>query len=300
MNVAEPARMPNFFIAGAARSGTTSLWQYLLQHPDIFMPSDITHKEPSYFCDTYGIESLDQYLALFSGATTKKMVGEASGTYLTSPESPIRIRRMIPDAKFIIMLRNPADRAYSLYNWMTREGYEWICSFEKALEVEMTGRYGNDQFKNSNPQYYYNYLYFHSGLYSHQIQRYFDNFGRDQFCFALFDELKNDVKATVQEVFAFLGVDDTFVPSFGVHNKGSAPYSVSHQFFLKQELTRHLHRFHVPHRDKIISMLMDLNTRPGKPPPMKEETRGILIERYAEDIQKTSELIRKDLTSWLR
>lgn len=291
---------PNFFIAGAAKSGTTSLWRYLIQHPDVFMPSDFRYKEPSYFCDTYGIKNLDQYLSLFSGVTTEKMIGEASGAYLTSQKNPIRIKRMIPDAKFIIVLRNPADRAYSLYNWMTREGYEWICSFEKALEAEMTDRYGNDQFKNSNPQYYYNYLYFHSGLYSHQIQRYFDNFRRDQFCFVLFDELKNDIKATVRKVFAFLGVDDMFVPSFGVYNKGAAPYSVSLQFFLKQELARLLRRLHVPHREKIVFRLMDLNTRLGKPPPMKEETRSILIERYAKDIQRTSELIRMDLTSWLR
>lgn len=228
------------------------------------------------------------------------MIGEASTPYLTSPESPARIKKMIPDAKFIIMLRNPADRAYSLYNWMTREGYEWISSFEKALEVEMTDRHGNDDFKNSNPQYYYNYLYFHSGLYSHQIKRFFYNFRREQICFVLFEELKNDAEATVRKVFAFLAVDDSFVPCFGVHNKGSASYSVSLQFFLKQKLAGHLHRLHVPHRDKIISALRNLNARPGKPPTMKEETRGILIERYAEDIQKTSELIRMDLTKWLR
>ena len=168
-------KFPNFFIAGAAKSGTTSLWRYLLQHPDIFMPSDIMYKEPAYFSDIKGMKDLNEYLSLFKNVTTEKMIGEASAAYLTSPESPERIREVVPDAKFIIMLRNPIDRAYSLYNWMACNGYEPIEIFEQALEIEETNRYENESFKNSNPEYYYNYLYFHSGLYSDQIKRFLNS-----------------------------------------------------------------------------------------------------------------------------
>src|SRR5260370_23408084 len=101
---------PNFFIVGAAKSGTTSLWQYLKQHPDIFMPADITLKEPSYYCDTYGVESYAAYLALFfKDATTQKRIGEASTPYLTSPESARKIYNGVPDSRIIMMLRNPVN-----------------------------------------------------------------------------------------------------------------------------------------------------------------------------------------------
>ena len=89
-------QLPNFFIVGAAKAGTTSLWRYLLQHPDIFMPSDILYKEPAYFSDIKGIRNLHEYAALFSAANTEKMIGEASTAYLTSPESPVRIKDLSP------------------------------------------------------------------------------------------------------------------------------------------------------------------------------------------------------------
>src|SRR5687767_12736237 len=108
-------RVPNFFVCGAARSGTTSLWEYLRQHPDIYMPAAIEHKEPSYFCDLYGMSDWNQYLALFREAGNRKRVGEASGPYLTSPESAGRLKEAAPEARIIILLRDPAERAWSLY-----------------------------------------------------------------------------------------------------------------------------------------------------------------------------------------
>src|SRR5690349_8105845 len=103
-------RAPNFFIVGAAKSGTTSLWQYLKQHPDIFMPPDIALKEPAYYCDTYGVEAYAAYLLMFfKDAANQKRIGEASTTYLTSPESAGKIRDAVPDARIIMLLRNPVN-----------------------------------------------------------------------------------------------------------------------------------------------------------------------------------------------
>lgn len=81
-----PATAPNFFIVGGAKSGTTSLLQYLRQHPDIFMPADIALKEPSYSCDTYGVEDYEAYLSLFfKDAITQQMIGEASTRFVYPP-----------------------------------------------------------------------------------------------------------------------------------------------------------------------------------------------------------------------
>lgn len=119
------------------------------------MPSDPWKKEPAFFCSTYGLSDPQEYEQIFSKVTQEKIIGEASHAYLTSPESPALIKASIPHARFVIVLRNPVDRAYSLYHWMTRAGEEYASTFESALDLE----------------YFHNYMYYSSGLYSLQITR---------------------------------------------------------------------------------------------------------------------------------
>ena len=234
---AQQARPPNFFICGAARSGTTSLWQYLRQHPDIYMPSTIEQKEPSYFCDLYGYSEWHHYLNLFHDAGDRKRVGEASTPYLTSPESAGRIKAAIPDAKLIISLRNPVVRAYSLYKWMHDHSYEKIASFAEALEAEDAWRLGNDEFAKNNGQYYYNFLYYHSGLFFQQVKRYFDTFGREQVHVLIFEEFVKTPLEHVRRISEFLGVDAGFVPKLEVHNPSASRYPAL-ESSLRGELTR--------------------------------------------------------------
>ena len=135
-------KLPNLFIVGAAKAGTTSLYEYFKQHPQIFMVESDLQKEPSYFCSLVKpSKKYKYYLSLFEKATENHVrIGEASTSYLTCPESALRIKEYENknnlDCRIIIMLRNPVDRAYSLYNWMTQSGYEWCGSFEKALRIE--------------------------------------------------------------------------------------------------------------------------------------------------------------------
>jgi hypothetical protein len=209
--------LPNFFIAGAARSATTSLWEYLRQHPDVYMPPVFELKEPSFFCDTYGMKDWKEYLALFNEGRGRKMIGEASGPYLTSPEAPGRIHEAIPDARFIISLRNPADRAFSKYKWMRANGFESVASFEEALKLE-PGRASSEDFRKGNGQYFFNFLYFQSGRYAEQVRRFFDSFGRDRVRVLIFEEWTREPLPTVQDIFSFLGVEATFAPKIQVHN----------------------------------------------------------------------------------
>lgn len=214
---------PNFFICGAARCGTTSLWEYLRQHPDVYMPPVIEQKEPSYFCDLYGYTEWHHYLYLFHGAGNRKRIGEASTPYLTSPESAGRIKAVIPDAKLIISLRNPVVRAYSLYKWMHRNGYEKL-GFPEALDAEEAWRLDNEDFKRNNGQYYYNFLYFHSGLFFQQVKRYFDTFGRQQVHVLIFEEFVKSPLEHVREILRFLDVDPSFTPQTAIHNPSAASY----------------------------------------------------------------------------
>ena len=126
-------RQPDFFVVGAAKSGTTALWKYFQQHPQIFVTKDIAQKELGYFSNQYGIVNKNDYLNFFKDAKPDQLIGEVCHAYLTSEESAEWIKKEVPNAKIIIMLRNPLERAYSLYNWMTMHGYEESCSFRKAL-----------------------------------------------------------------------------------------------------------------------------------------------------------------------
>lgn len=139
-----------------------------------------------------------------------------------------------------------------------------------------------------------------TGLYSQQIQRYFDIFGEEQVIVLLFEELKENPKFTVEKVSRFLGVDEAFAPRIDVHNRGCVPYSVPLQFFLKQHLGRYLHRSHLPRSQQVVSRLLRLNTRSGPPPHIDVELRRALAEQYAENIKKTSVLIKRDLIHWLK
>jgi hypothetical protein len=292
---------PNFFIVGAAKSGTTSLWMYLKQHPEVYMPQAIEHKEPAFFCDLYGYKDFDAYLSLFSEAKDKKAIGEASHAYLTSPESAAWIQKVYPDAKIIIILRNPVERAYSLYNWMIAAGYEWIYPFEKALIVEEE-RLKDNYFKHHNPEYFYNYLYFSSGLYASQLERYFQLFARDKIQILLFEDLKNEPVVTTQKVYSFLEVDNSFIPQIDIHNQAHTPFSVSAQYFLRRKLPKYLRKYRIPGVKKIQKNAFNTNLFLGqfRSKKLQDLTKNGLQEKYKKDLQKTASLIKRDLKSWLQ
>lgn len=293
---------PNFFVAGAAKSGTTSLWMYLKQHPEIFMPKERAKKEPSYFCHLYGMTDFGRYLKLFEDANRYPAVGEASHAYLSSPESARWIYDTYPNAKIIIVLRNPVKRAYSLYNWMVCEGYEKIYPFEAALEIEPK-RIASEDFKYNNRQYYYNFLYYHSGLYYQQIKRYTDLFPRNQIKIMLFDDLARNTYDEIRKLYNFLSVDDSFEPLIGIHNKRREVLSVPLQYYLKRYLTYHLSKIKIPYNlaTGIQRRMMQLNSTLGKKlhkSRAKEETEEVLMKRYQSDIIKTQRLIGIDLKRW--
>lgn len=289
---------PNFFIVGAAKAGTTSLWAYLRQHPDIYMPETDALKEPAFFSELKWIKSLDAYLRIFEKGRGRRAVGEASTAYLTCPESAARLRESCPDARIVIILRNPADRAFSLYNWMIREGYEWIEPFERALEEE-DRRAADEAFHRSNPQYFYNYLYFRSGLYAGQVARYLDLFPRERILFLLFDDLKRDAVGATRRLCEFLGVSSDFSPEPEVFNPARVPYSAPMQCRIRRA-THAMGRVYFPRVEwiKKAGFAANLALGKGKPTKLGAALRAELLARYESDIAKTGAAIGRDLSHW--
>jgi hypothetical protein len=288
---------PDFFICGAAKSGTTSLFQYLGQHPDVFTP---TQKEPGYFSQLRPLRNTKEYLDIFGEASENQLVGEASTAYLTSPDSAYRIAEAIPDAKIIIMLRNPADRAYSLYRWMTKEGYDYARSFKEALRLEENKRYENPNFCENNPEYYYNYLYFHSGLYQKQVKKYLERFSREKIKFVIFEEFVSDTFREVEEVYEFLELKKGFKPETEVHNKGKTVRFPYLQYCIKNFLGRAAKKFFEKEGERWVNYLLNANIE-NKSESLSSSLRYRLLKFYEQDIKYLSSLVGKDFENvWLK
>jgi len=285
---------PNFLIVGAAKAGTTSLYHWLKQHPEIFMPDN---KEPSYFIHGYGISILENYLRLFEPGRGKKSLGEASAGYLAAEESPQWISRLLNNVRIVIVLRNPTKRAFSLYNWMIREGYESARTFEEALRRE-EDRLHDRLFHKSCPQYSSDYLYFTTGLYLKQIQRYYEHCDPDRIKIVLFDDLVSDPTRICKGVFDFLGVDTSFSPLTKPANKGVVPRYPGLQYWLRN----HAHDCWPfcakgkRRRNRVIHALMGFNERRGDHPALSQETYQHLSQRYRDDLTQLGEFLNLDLS----
>ncbi len=295
--------MPNFLIIGAMKAGTTALYSYLEQHPQVYM-SPV--KEPNFFAfesekmdfqapyDQEGINRdsitrIEAYRELFDGVTNEKAIGEASHWYLYSPKAPGRIRYHIPEAKLIAVLRNPVDRAYSQFLHFVRDGQEPITDFAQALQEEEQRISNNWAFGR----------YASRGFYYAQLKRYFDTFDRDQIKVYLHEDLSADLMGVLRGTFGFLGVDETFVPEISVKpNVSGIPKSRAlHTLFTRPTRIKAVLKRRLP--AGMLRLASDVKDRNLAKPQLTPEVRRQLIEVYREDISKLQDLIDRDLSGWL-
>lgn len=297
--------MPSFFIIGASSCGTTSLYHYLKQHPQIYMSPA---KEPHYFSfsdkrfspvklkskiyEQSSINSLEEYQKLFMGRTDEVAVGESSASYIYSVDASQRIYELVPNAKIIAILRNPVDRAYSNYLRCVRDGHECILDFTKALSLEPT-RIQN----NWSPKWFYK----SKGFYYEQLKRYFDCFDSKNIFICLYDELNEAPYSLIKKIFDFLQVDNTFKPDISTRkNVSLIPRNQYINDLINQpnSLVETL-RLILPWGIYKQLMIMIKNMNSIKPAIQSNE-RIVLIQEYQEDILKLQNLIQRDLSKWLQ
>ena len=289
--------MPNFLIIGAMKSGTTALYYYLEQHPEIYM-SPV--KEPNFFSSQEqdnaadAVTNIGTYRQLFRGASGKKAIGEASHSYLYEPGAAAEIRHYVPEAKLIAILRNPIDRAYSHFLHMVRTGTEPLDDFVQALREEEVGIH-----KERTSQDYIG-----RGLYYDQLKTYFGIFPREQVKIYLYEDLSGAAISTVQDAFRFLKVDGSFVPDVSLRRNvsGHPKFKTLDGLLRSQSRLKNAAKMYLPARLRwrLSKAFDDLKTRNlVEPPPLQSEVRRQLISVYREDILKLQDLIRRDLSWWL-
>ena len=289
--------LPTFFLAGAAKAGTTSLHHYLGEHPAIFM-SEV--KEPHHFSyeddgwPSWAVREREAYEALFAAAHPEQQRGESSTWTLYSEGAPRRIAAAIPDARIIILLRAPAKRAFSNWTFNYGLGYDEIDTFEAALAAEPPRIAGGSP---------WHHHYVKAGMYHDQVKRYLDQFGRDRVLVLLFEDLRADSRAVVRQAFEFLGVDPSFRPNVeAVSNATYVPRSRRlHNFLWRPNSLRNTLKEVLP---------FGLSARLGKqlrtrnrtaPPKLSQTTRQHLNDLFRDDVAQLSELIERDLSAlWLK
>lgn len=216
-------RRPDLFIIGAPKSGTTSLYEYLIGHPGVYM-SPV--KEPFYFAPDvvtgprrrsfrYGVDE-QRYLDLFVNARDEVRVGEASTGYMISERAASLVRQFRPDARVIAMVRNPIDVIHALHNERVSHGVEDITEFESALAVDVDRRAGRRLPEGSSPL---GAVYLDCGRFGEQLGRWLDELGRDRVHIVVFEDFAADTAGSFRGVLEFLDVDPEYQPtSFALHN----------------------------------------------------------------------------------
>ena len=313
------SRLPNFFVVGAPKAGTTSLYHYLDQHPGIYMSSI---KEPCFFSTEFRAENFDpvlrrtaardarnlsrfiadpagkkrfggiitaweDYQRLFSNATGESALGEASVCYLWSPTAPANIAAKIPDARILVLLRDPAERAFSQY--LHGFGYGSIrWSFREHIHRNL---------RNTSQQICIHYPFLEFGLYAQQVARYRALFGPNVW-FGLHEEFRHSPQKLLQDIYRFLGVDPDFSPDTS-----------------RRHLESHVPRTAALRRLKGLGLwqaaaavtplrlrpfIRRALTRDRGDNCMEPADRNFLIEFYRQDIKNLSALLDRDLSHWLR
>lgn len=275
-------KLPNFFIVGAPKAGTTSLYAYLNRHEEVFMPKSV--KEPDYFSheailkqDLYyktgHITEEKKYLALFDEVEDHKAIGEASVSYLFYSGTARKIYNFNPGSKIIVLLRDPIERAYSHYLMDSRLGLI-KDSFEEIILGQKMHRY--------TKMYYQQIVSL--GEYGVQIQRYLDVFGSDQVKILLYDQLKADPEGLMCEVCDFLEIANDFkVDLHERHNAYAAPKNaLVEKIYQMHQLRTSISRM-VP--DGIKSGIRNAFFKDSKKPAMSLPAKEFLKIHYGKDIE---------------
>jgi hypothetical protein len=296
-------KLPNFLIVGAAKIGTSSLHNYLNQHPEVFMPSynkeGMKVKEPRFLIKDLvqhrlhnGVWNWEEYKSLFNEVKDEISIGESTVLYLYYYKHAIdNIKKYLGEnVKIIIMLRNPTDRAYSAFQHVSR-GLKEQNSFEEALEIEK-GRM--DKESSLTPMVMYKEM----GLYHDMVRAYKENFKNAHIIF--YKDFKDDTEGEIKKIFKFLGLSlSTNIDFISRHNVGGKRWKnekMKHVFMKKNPLKSALKKV-IPKslrkgvRDTLISASTD------KVAPMKENTRIKLNAFFKDDVKKLSNLLNRDLTS---
>lgn len=304
--------IPDFLIIGAGKCGTTSLFMYLKQHPDIFIPAvkepnfyGYENKSPKDFGEGLAdirhfqesVTSFRSYINLFKDAGPGQLKGEMSNTYMYHDQAPERIKHYNPDMKLIAILRQPAGRLYSRFLHLARENRVPTGSFSDCMVRDSIWWQRNDLIK--------------EGFYFKNLKRYFELFPRENIRIYLYEELNEQASRVLRDIFEFLQVSPDFQPDLGTrfNQSGFIKNKFLNRIYGQKGLISTSLKALFPSAiverlkgnsaiQKMVNELRGKNLAKPKPDPAIHN--WLTQEVYAGDIQQLQQLIGRDLSHWLK
>lgn len=284
---------PDFIICGAAKSGTTTLFSWLSQHPNICMPK---LKEIDHFSVDQRYErGLDSYISYFKNCKKDSLWGEASPNYIYIPQVAGRIACHYPKIKLLFVLRNPVDRAFSQFRHKVRDNIERL-DFEEALESEKERLLLGFRER-------LEYSYLDRGYYFRQLKEYYKLFEFDQIKIIKFEAMIADMKKTFTEICDWLGMDSDFLPKDrSQKNPAAFPKNECLHLFLRRGggKYRELVKKMIPRRmgSSLKQKLIQWNLKPAGKSGLSPSLRKLLIGQFETDIRNLESLTNISFSDW--
>lgn len=279
MSGTEPnaGRLPNFLIIGAPKAGTSALSVYLSEHPDVWFAR---WKEVNFF-NVYYERGIDWYRRQFAGATAERAVGEATPLYMYGRPVVERMASVLPDAKLIVVLRDPVDRAYSQY-WWERAALSETRSFEEAVRAELRGERSS-----TFPRY------LGGGSYRSHLEEVCRHFPRESLFVVVMEEMQERPSVVYREVCRFLGIDDAFTPA-SLGAEINPPYRVRWLWVRRLMFLLRAHRW--PRR--LARTIESWNRTEFRYPQMDEALRTELGTVFAKPNAALAEWLGRSESPW--
>jgi hypothetical protein len=309
MSDQQASRKPNLFLVGPPKCGTTAISEYLLSHPDVFFSNP---KEPGHFCadikqDDHPFKTLDAYLALFANANNKRFIAEGSTSYIVSSVAIERILDFNPDARFIAFVRNPIDQCRSLHLQLINSQQENVLEFESAWRLQEHRAEGRCLPPGCrNPAMLQYRLVASMGT---LLRRFMGQVPHDQRHVIVYDDFKTDPEQVYAEVLAFLGLPHDGRSDFPVINQAHTFHLPGVMRTLRRppkllrrsaQVARRFNRGRSLGIFRTLDRMLSLGLRHNFPiavltPRMHAE----LVDTFQDEVALLSELLNRDLSSWL-
>ena len=297
--------LPNFLIIGAQKSASTFAHECIREHPEAFMPR---HEIPFFQDPDYREGGLSQFKSIFDAAKNEKAIGIKCPDYLARPECPERIYHHLPNAKLIVVLRNPIDRAISAYYWYMQVGIIPVRPLDEGMKDLINGLY-DDHYPRSREIIYY-------GFYHEQLMRYLQYFERNQLLIVQQGDLKKSPRQVISQIYRFLEIEENYLPKAlneqpkqSVHSLPRLKWlAMANRLFYTYRVDKNNMMVLYPRNnalfrlgyyllvaiDRYLLALIFSNARAK----LSENMRKFLAEKYKNDIAALEKFLGQELTIW--
>lgn len=291
-HLADHVRLPSFVCIGAPKCATTWLFGCMLEHPGVFLPD---FKEVNFFTvcrwgDDYERRGVDYYTGLFAGAQPDQVIGDFSPNLLQDPYAPERLKALLPDARLIVMIRNPIARSRSHYHYVRNRSPHLPYSLRDVLDDPSRDHAG----------------YLSQGLYGEQLEHWLGYFARDRFLVLTTEDVRESPEAAFRRACEHVGIDASYEPA-ALEDRANAAKTLRFRSFygwnLKASRFLNAHGLDsvrtVLKRAGLPQLVQRLNESPVNNPPLTPEETRDLASFYREDNARLSRLLDRDFSSWL-